>query len=328
MEIILPKTVGTRNLPALFSICGQIIRAEDKNIILNAKDVEFFEPHGIAILGALLDGIPGAVVSMPWLSTNLAGYLDRMNFFKYIEIGSVEIPDQARHDRSENLVELTRIDDSTRVESVANQLADAITGNITNAQPDAPLNPDTGRNQYDKYRHPIWYSLSELLENAVTHAKMHGFLRSKVWVAAQFYQTTGEIKVSIVDNGCGFLRSLGNHPDLTNHTHIDAIRTALKPMISCNRDSPYALGHGNQGVGLTTTMRIAHAAKGKLMISSGNSYLETREMKGGELPDGGAWQGVAIAITFKRHMLPTINVGRLLPSLPTGGSDVTINFVD
>lgn len=328
MEIKLPKTVGTRNLPALFSICGHILRSGDKNIILNAKDVEFFEPHGIAILAALLGSISGAKISMPWLSTNLAGYLDRMNFFKYMEVDAVEIPDQARHNRSESLVELTRIDDSAHVESVVNQLADAIAGKITTAQPDEPLNPDTGRNQYDKYRHPIWYSLSELLENAVTHAKMHGFLRSKVWVAAQFYETTGEIKISIVDNGCGFLRTLGKHPELTSHTHIDAIKAALKPMISCNRDSPYALGHGNQGVGLTTTMRIAHAAKGKLMISSGNSYLETREMKGGELPDGGAWQGVAIAITFKRHMLPTINIGNLLPSLPTGDNDVTINFVD
>jgi hypothetical protein len=327
MELLLPKIVGTWNLPNLYSICGRVRRSDDLNIVLDASQVQFIDPHGIAVLAALLSPLEGRRVSMPWLTKNYAGYLDRMDFFKHCDIQDVEIPDWNRYDHPDSLVELTCVTDSGATENVSNRLADAITGQLTNADPNEPWCPDTGKNRYDRYRHPIWYSLSELLENAVTHARMDGHLRSKVWVAAQFYTKNSEVKLSIVDDGCGFLRTLSKHPELREHTHYSAIRTALKPMVSCNRDSPYALGHGNQGVGLTTTMKIANAAKGQLHIASGNAHLNTSSMSGGEMGDGGQWDGVAIAFTCRRHALPSVNVSNLLPNMPEQAS-VAINFVD
>jgi hypothetical protein len=327
MEVMLPKNVGTRNLAGLFALCGQVLRSEDENIVLDARQVQFFDPHGIAVLAALLSSLEGRRVSMPWLPTNYAGYLDRMDFFKHCQVHDVEIPAWNRLEHPDSLVELTCVTDSSSTESVANRLADAITGQLTDADPQEPYGPDTGKNRYDRFRHPIWYSLSELLENSVTHARMDGYRGVKVWVAAQFYRKNNEVKFSIVDNGCGFLRTLGKHPELREHTHLEAIKTALKAMVSCNRESPYALGHGNQGVGLTTTMRIAKAAKGKLMIASGDSFLETENMNGGELSSGGLWKGVAIAFTCRRHALPAVNVSNLLPQTPKP-ANVTVNFVD
>lgn len=327
MEVMLPKNVGTRNLAGLFALCGQVLQTEDENIVLDASQVQFFDPHGIAVLAALLSSIEGRRVSMPWLPTNHAGYLDRMDFFKHCQVHDVEIPAWNRLEHPDSLVELTCVTDSSSTESVANRLADAITGQLTDADPEEPYGLDTGKNRYDRFRHPIWYSLSELLENSVTHARMDGPRGVKVWVAAQFYRKNNEVKFSIVDNGCGFLRTLGKHPELREHTHLEAIKTALKAMVSCNRESPYAHGHGNQGVGLTTTMRIAKAAKGKLMIASGNSFLETETMNGGELSGGGLWKGVAIAFTCRRHALPAVNVSNLLPETPKQ-ANVAVNFVD
>lgn len=264
---------------------------------------------------------------MPWLPVQYAGYLARMDFFDHCKIHDVDIPEWNRYDHPERLVELTCLTDSTQTEAVANRLADAITGRLTRANPDEMLDPTTGRNEYLRYRHPLWYSLSELLENAVTHARRHGHLTANVWVAAQFYEGNNEVKMSVVDNGCGILRTLANHRELYEHTHDAAIRTALLPRVSCNRDTPYDLGHGNQGVGLTTTMRIANAAKGRLMIASGNAHVETARMRSYKLPDDGRWNGVAIAFSCRRHALPAVNVRQLLP-VEQVHVPVSVTFVD
>lgn len=314
MEFLLPKNLGTRDLQSLYELAGLVSRTQDTDIVLDASRLEFIDPHGIAVLGALLSQFGDRRISMPWLSLNYAGYLQRMNFFDYCNVQDVEVPDWNRVEHPDKLVELTCITDSTVTEQVANRLADAITGKLTSSDPNEEVD-DEGRNAFSKFRYPLWYSLSELLENAVTHARMHGFTRANVWVAAQYYEGNKEVKMSVVDNGCGMLKTLSAHPALKEHTHLAAIRASLQERVSCNRDSPYILGHGNQGVGLTTTMRIANAAKGRLMIASGNSYLETGEMRGSGFPNGGLWNGVAIAFSCRRHALPAINVRKLLPEI-------------
>lgn len=313
MELKLPKTIGTRMQVELYSIAGAVLRSQDRDIILDASDVTFIDPHGIAVLGALLAPMRDRNISMPWLSRDLAGYLSRMNFFDHCDVNGVEIPDWNNYPHPERLVELTCVTDSTKTEEIATKLADAITGKLTRHVPEERTDEE-GNNSYYKFRYPLWYSLSELLENAVTHAKTHGHLQANVWVAAQYYERNKEVKMSVVDNGCGFLKTLSKEPELREHTHLGAIKTALLERVSCNRNSPYILGHGNQGVGLTTTMRIANGARGKLMIASGNAYLETAGMRGSELQSGGQWNGVAIAFSCRRHALPSINVRRLLPA--------------
>jgi anti-sigma regulatory factor (Ser/Thr protein kinase) len=223
---------------------------------------------------------------------------------------------------------LTCVKQSADADDVAERLADAITGQLTRVDPAAPAD-DTGRNMYQRFRYPIWYSLSELLMNAVTHAKMHGHPNAQVWVAAQFYEANNEVKLSVVDNGCGMLRTLRGHPELESPTDVAAIRAALQPKVSCNRETGTvsAIGHGNQGVGLTTTMRIAQAARGKLMIASGTGYVETSERRGSILANDGEWRGVAIAFSCRRNALPSVNVNRLMPVERTD-APVPLQFLD
>jgi hypothetical protein len=60
-------------------------------------------------------------------------------------------------------------------------------------------------------------------------------------------------------------------------------------------------------------MRIANGAKGKLMIASGNAYLETKAMRGKIMDRDALWNGVAIAFSCRRNALPGISVRNLLP---------------
>jgi hypothetical protein len=64
---------------------------------------------GMTVLAAVLEPLAEQRrVSMPWLSTNIAGYLDRMNFFKGLTVEGVNIPpSRNRNDQRSNLLEIT-----------------------------------------------------------------------------------------------------------------------------------------------------------------------------------------------------------------------------
>jgi hypothetical protein len=252
---------------------------------------------------------------MPWLAPEATSYLARMNFFKYVEIEDVNVPDKLRNDLRLRLTELTKIDSHAESDHIANRLADAITGTLTEASSDEALDPNTGMNKHERFRHPIWYSLSELLENSLTHARQNGRKDAAVWVAAQYYRSTGIVKMAVVDNGCGMLATLENHPKLVEKSHHGAIQTALIPKVSCNRDGRLYNTQANQGVGLTTTARIAKAAEGGLIVASGDSVHRTLELgMSGILPHRGSWNGVAIGFQCKRRALPAVRVRDLLPT--------------
>ena len=183
-----------------------------------------------------------------------------------------------------------------------------------------PEVPDT---EYDQYYRPLRYALSELIENALTHARRQGAFDSSVWVAAQYYkdaQTGGRVQVAVVDNGCGFLATLQHHPELPEKTHGAAIRTALKPKVSCNRDIGPFGESVNEGVGLTTAVRISKATGGDVHIVSGDAlFFECggiaikRSEQLRPLPS--KWDGVAISATFICKKLPSVSIPDLLPVL-------------
>lgn len=314
MKALLPYSIGSRDMSSLLSLCAKVRSTDDANIELDASKVEFIDPQGLAILGALLSPLKGRRISMPWMATHIAGYMDRMNFFDHCDIEDIEIPAWGRNKIPEKLVELTCVSSHAESDSAANRLADAITGTLTNANPDAPFDRETGKNQYDRFRYPIWYSLSELLENSLTHARQKSNHHASVWVAAQYYEKNGIVRMAVVDNGCGMLATLSGHPALPENSHLAAISTALIPRVSCNRDGSLYLNQGNQGVGLTTTARIARSARGWLVIASGDSLLHTNRLNdGGRLPGDGFWQGVSIGFHCRRADLPAIRVPALLP---------------
>lgn len=322
VTLTLPETVGVKHIAPLMSALHQM-RISPCNVELDCSRVRFVDPLGITALAAAVNGAltQGRRVAMPWLDVKIAGYLERMNFFVDMDVAAVNIPmHRTRNDQRGNLLEITHIVDSGTSEAVADQLAASIVAMII-GRGQKPVDfkaPDT---EYDQYYRPLRYVLSELIENALTHARRQGAFNSSVWVAAQYYkdeQTGGRVQVAVVDNGCGFLATLQNHPELQEKTHGAAIRTALKLKVSCNRDMGPFGESVNEGVGLTTTVKIFKAAGGDIHIISGDALF----LMGGPAPGKrseqvrplpGKWNGVAISATFICKKLPLIKIADLLP---------------
>lgn len=312
-RFVLPRNLGAADTQTLFELCDHVRKA-DGVAVLDASNLEFVDPLGLAVLGSHLGCLPHCQVHAEWMPTKIAGYLDRMGLFSHCTLHGVEVSSRSRNDLQTSLVELTRVSDSSDAQGAAHRLAVAITGQLTNADPEAPRDEHTGHNQFDRYNHPLQYSLSELLDNALTHARREGRTDAAVWVAAQFYSARDLVRVAVVDNGCGMLATLRHHPSLTAPTHEAAIVAALQPRVSCNRDVGVNPDSVNQGVGLTTTYRIARAAGGGMTIVSGSGYHNALGVAN-RLRSPAYWQGVAISFTVRRSSLPNVVVGEQLPVL-------------
>lgn len=325
-SIKLPRVFGVRNLDGVFEVCQSVQNIRGA-VTLDGSLMSFVDPLGIAVLGALLepkrDERP---VRLVWLSTDVGNYLERMEVLNRCGIEGVETNCVVKNDLAATLVELTRVSHEHEVDEAAARLATAVAGKLTTADPAGPKNEATGLTQFDSFRHPIRYALSELLLNALSHAKREGRSDAAVWVAAQYYKKEGEVQLGVVDNGCGFLSTLMNSPKLRTKTHLAAIPTALEPFVSCNPDRGDGSGTSNRGVGLTTTYRIAAATRGGLVIVSGNAAaIAERHVRTFTLKEGAYWDGVAILMKCRRAQLPTVNIPQLLPPIDNAPK-ISVNF--
>lgn len=322
----LPATLGIKDVPALIKTASAI-KTSNGDVELDCSDVTFIDPLGLTVLASTIESLDDSRrVSMPWLSVKIASYLNRMDFFARREIHGVEIPTHQRDDLRHHLMEITVLRDHAAAEEVAERLANAIVGMIVNRAP-KPVdfnNPDV---EFNQYYDPIRYAISELVENALTHARREGRFAASVWIAAQFYKPN-KVQIAVVDDGCGFLATLRNHPELPEPTHSAAIVTALKPKISCNRDAGPFAPSVNQGVGLTTTAKIATTSSGEIYIASGDSlYVDgtdpTTKRHERIHALGTIWNGVAISAVFNREKLSSVEIPKLLPSDEIRGAGIS-----
>lgn len=320
-----PKYLSARSTQATIDLCQQIISSTE-DVQIDASQLRFVDPFGLALLGATFHHTAqtGNKVFLSGLNTGVGTYLNRMDVFTGIEIEDQNLPSQHRYNRQDSLVELKCLNRATEIDNAAQQLAYSIVGKFPNIDLNESPDEMTGFTTFERLAEPIQYILSELLENALTHARRQGHLDAKVWVAAQFYPSSGLIRLGVVDNGCGFLKSLHSHPELHSQSHHVAILTALKPRISCNRDLGLNNGSVNQGVGLTTALRIAEHTDGEMLIVSGNAYHNSSR-KSGTWSDDSCWQGVAMAIECKRSRLADVSYRELLPKLE-GVKPVSLRF--
>jgi anti-anti-sigma regulatory factor len=311
--ILLPAYLSARSAADAVIACRQLLDSEG-DATVDASPLRFADPFGLAMLGATFFMVQQQErrVRVCGLNADMAGYLNRMDVFEGVELVECAPPVTGRNNRSDVLVELTRLDNHNHVDDAAYRLAKSLVGGIPGVDPDEAPDEMTGLTAFDRLVEPIQYALSELLENALTHARRQGYRDACVWVASQYYPRSGTIRLGVVDNGCGFLATLRSHPELRLETHHEAILTALRPRISCNRDLRMGMESVNQGVGLTTTCRIAEHAGGRLVIVSGDAIHGTSG-ESGTMSGGATWQGVAIAMECRRDRLPSIRFRELLP---------------
>lgn len=322
ISLTLPEVVGVRDIAPLISALSEA-RAAKGNVELDCSKVRFIDPFGMTALSAAISVVQAQKrrVALTWLDAKTVTYLERMNFFVDKDIDAVDVPvNRQRNDLRSRLLEITHITDAGASEAVADQLASAIVSMMIGRGEKTASEQFIDLEYYLYYR-PLRYALSELIENSLTHARREGARGASVWVAAQFYKDDpvgGRVEVAVVDIGCGFLATLKNHAELPEKTHGAAIKTALKPKVSCNRDIGPFGESVNEGVGLTTTVRISKETGGTVHIVSGDAFFSdnsaiaarrSEQIKG--LP--GSWDGVAISVSFTGAKLPKVNISALLP---------------
>jgi anti-anti-sigma regulatory factor/anti-sigma regulatory factor (Ser/Thr protein kinase) len=314
MPITLPTYFSARSAQDTITACWEIASAEGL-VDVDASELKFVDPFGMALLAATFYKVNqhGGVVRVHCLSEQLSGYLRRMDLFQGVELVDCAPMLGQRQDRADALVEVTRLEQRRDVDAAALRLTRALVGRMPVENRDEQPDEMTGYTESDRLAEPIQYAFNELLENALTHARRAGYQDACVWVACQYYPTSDVVRLGVVDNGCGFLATLRGHAALTRETHLAAILAALQPRVSCNRDLGLLADSVNQGVGLTTTQRIATSAGGRLYIASGDAIHSSAAFS--HLADGVHWQGVAIALECKRQRLPEVHFRDLLPPL-------------
>lgn len=314
MPTYLPTHFSARSAKEAITACWQIASATGA-VDIDASRLVFVDPFGMALLAATFYKVrqQGGAVRVHHLNARLSGYLQRMDVFHGVELVGCAPMQGQRQDRADALVEVTRLERQCDVGNVAYRLATALVGKMPVANRDELPDEMTGYTESDRLAEPIQYALNELLENALTHARRAGFVDACVWVSSQYYPSSDLIRLGVVDNGCGFLATLRGHRALHQETHLSAILAALQPRVSCNRDLGLLTDSVNQGVGLTTTSRIADRAGGCLLIASGDAVHSAASSS--HLLGGVHWQGVAIALECKRQKLPEVHFRELLPLL-------------
>lgn len=317
--LVCPPRLTVDTPDGVIALCSTALAADD-DVLLNASALRFADPFGLALLGSTCHMLRqrDQAVRVFGLAHLVSSYLQRMDVFKGVElVDCAPAPGNARRDRRDALMELTRLDRPRDIDSVANQLASAMVGAMPDIDPNEPLDEMTCKNTAERIATPISYALSELLNNALSHARRHRCEHACVWVASQYYPSSGRLQLAVVDNGCGMLETLRDHSamrELTRKTDLAAILVALRPRVSCNRDLGVFNDSVNQGVGLTTVSRIAEHAQGRLIVVSGNGL---HDPLGGSrrLAHSARWGGVAIALECRRDALQNVNYRELLPPI-------------
>lgn len=329
--IHLPRQMTKSNLLACLGVADALVRSTDAVILVDASELRFIDPFGLTLLAAACEkaGQAGRTVDVVALNPMHGGYLERMDLFRQPWICcSAVIPAGTRYDQRANLVELKRLTEEREVDTMAISLASAVLGWVPGLDRNAPFDEMTGQNDWDRTLEPLCHTFTELLQNAVTHARRNGYRDASVWVTAQYMKRSDRIHIGIVDTGCGFLGSLRRHPGLKTPTDEAAILLALQPRISCNRDFGLTGDATNAGIGLTTTYRIVRAASGRMVIVSGSGVVQ---IESGRDPHAAAaqglgWQGAAIGIEVARSVMTGIDIRKLMPPREIGRPTPGIRF--
>ena len=308
--------VHARNLREAMAFCGEIGTDSGNDIACDASGLQFVDPVGLCLLAATCHKLAnvGKKLMLENVPPAIADHLARMDLFKACGIEYRE--KFTRHDRRTDLVEICVTDKAAEGEQLASKIVTALVGATPDFDPNAKPDEMTGYLPHDYLHLPLHYIFSELLENALTHAKRAGYKDARTWVAAQYYRKEDRIRLAVLDNGCGLLGSLERHPSLAEKSHAAAIQIAFEPRVTCNPDLELRPNEtANQGVGLTVVREIVAQGRGVLRLVSGNAFVEQKGNSQPRILSISPWQGVAPALEFKREMLREVNVGNIIHEL-------------
>lgn len=329
MQIHLPRYLTTNYIvDALNAFSNALEAYGTEEFEFECSAICFIDPFFICIFTEVLRKLQsrGARVNLLNIPLNIQSYLSRMDFFENAAIA--DPLNQSRNDCSNKLAELQKIDNQRTIDELSYKLSKALIGSLDDYNPESEPNPHTGEQPHDQMQNSINYILSESLQNSLSHGRKKGFDTAYVWTSLQYYPTTQIVNLAIVDNGAGFLRTLCDHPDIKEKTHEEAIRLALLPEKSCNRDQWLKTGDAaNLGLGLTVISDLVLAASGSIDIISGDCLLRV-DTNGYSPKSISRWQGVGISVNVQRDNLKQTLLRSIIEKYQQNIDDVDINFTN
>lgn len=309
----LPDQLSPDSVPFLTCL-DAIYQDPDRQITLDCTQVRFATPFGLCLVAATFDWLEeeGKQTTHTVLSASVGSYLARMDCLPAALAEPFVGP---RNNRADALVEVQVISVRSEADMAAQKLAQAFVGRLPDTNLSAAPDEMTGLRPGEAEEEALAYIFTELIDNSLTHGRKHGFTNAKVWVAAQYYPSKDHIRLAVVDNGCGLLRSLKDHPRLADKKDAEAIKLALEPKVSGNRDVGLMDDSHNQGVGLSVSSELAIRAGGRVDIISGQGAVKKlrNALHIWLVP---AWHGTAIEMTLFRKQLGGVRVSSLIRELP------------
>jgi len=312
----LGRALDSEGLPRLLQLCDAIAKDPAEQIICDAASLKFVDPVGLCVLAATCCRLAryGRRLQLLNVPSDIASYLARMDLFKVCGIEYLE--QFTRHNRKSELLEIRVVDKGGDGEGVAKSLTMALLGATPSA--DRPVLDEEMFASPDEHLEVLLHHVfSELLENALTHGRRAGYGCARAWAAAQYYPARDRIRAAVVDDGCGFLKTLHAHPLLVEKTDAAAAVLALEPRITCNPDLDVLPGHTrNQGIGLTIVRDIADLS-GVLRVASGDALIKRAD--GNQISRAvPSWSGVILALDFDRRRLQNITLNQVVRRLRKG----------
>lgn len=309
--IRLPRLMLGSNLPQLLHIVAAVEDDEAPVVAIDATDLVTAEPVALCMLASVLSrrARRGQSAIVHNVNQRVKESLERMDVLapwlhvaELAERGPPQAPVQAR-----------RVSSTRDANAVANALARAIASFVPQEDLAAILHDDPDLRRYGAVEQPVGYVMSELLDNALNHSRAGGFGHSAAWVAAQYYPSGDLMRVCVLDDGCGFLRTLRDHPKVVPKTDLAAVEIAFEPFLSCKRDVRVFRDSTHQGIGLTVCRDLCLLAEGRVDAVSGRGWVTNPGCDAAvrtHLDTG--HQGAILNLEFHRRSITPSSVGEIL----------------
>ncbi|MCF6281460.1 MAG: STAS domain-containing protein [Candidatus Polarisedimenticolaceae bacterium] len=323
----LSQYMTARSIYPVAALCADILQSTDKIIYLDASQVSFVDPTGLCLLAAICKQLTEEErrVELVNIDLNLEGYLARMDLFRECGIEYKEC--FTRQNQAHSLVELRRIDERNEVNGVSNRIARSIVGSMPDYNPNSEPDEMTGFRHLEQTEQSLSYMFTELLENALTHGRRAGYINASVWVCSQYYRSSKLIRIGVVDNGCGLLASLRNNSETELNNHYDAVRNALIPGVTCNRELGLdGFDSVNQGLGLSVIDRIIQLTGGRALYASGDAAIE-KVRDNARHSDIPAWNGTIIGIEVPRDRVNELSLSTVISEFRVQDAGISPAFI-
>lgn len=328
MQISVPSRLNLRQSHALFQLVANTRSFMGRTVSLDCARLEYIDPLGLCVLQHWFEDLrdSGVTVDLRNLPHFMEIWLREMNLFH-------DLPNVKCDFRPSKYTESPRAGDFIELRTVSrlqdcDQIADDISNAITQSVNSISWEPNPeGMHESEGVivTQELAYVFSELINNALTHGRTRGWDGSTAKVAAQYFHNLKRLGIAIVDNGCGLLETLSGHPDMeVPVTDKKAIRLALRPYTSCNRDNGIR-DSANQGLGLTMSTRMVLATGGRIGVFTGHEQFKQRgeEIIAGPIEK---WQGTAVYLEFDRQKITELNHANIARSMPKYQEVADIQF--